>query len=212
MPAPTTRTLNDLVTEGWSRLARLYNFPIMQRLAYQPPQDDIIARLKLSGAQRIADVGCGTGIMAARIQRELRPEVVYGCDASPGMLQQAKSRSTHVHWINRHAENLGLPDNSVDAVVSTHAFHFFDHAPALAEFHRILTPGGLLAIVLNNPTGKFAKALQPQAVRGLAYFPTPAEMRTLITAAGFTITAQHPVHRPLPPALIPDILTVARRN
>ncbi|MET8875870.1 class I SAM-dependent methyltransferase [Nocardia sp. NPDC004604] len=211
MTEGSARALNGLVTHGWNRAAQLYNFPVLQRLAYRPPQNEIIAQLRMSRAHRIADVGCGTGILAARIARELRPQVVYGCDASVGMLKQARSRSDQVQWRNRRAEDLGLPDGAVEAVVSTHAFHFFDHAAALAEFHRILVPGGLLAIVLNSPRSRWAMALQPPAVQGLAYFPPPDELRALVEAAGFTITEQRPVRRPLPNSMVPDVLTVARR-
>ncbi|MEV6432180.1 class I SAM-dependent methyltransferase [Nocardia sp. NPDC051463] len=115
-----------MVTQGWDRAARLYDTPILRRLAYRAPQDEIITQL----AQRIVDVGCGTGILVARIATDPAPAAVYGCDASAGMLKQTMSRSARVEWRHRRAEDLGLPDAAVDAVVSTHAFHFFDHHAA----------------------------------------------------------------------------------
>ncbi|MFI6044292.1 class I SAM-dependent methyltransferase [Nocardia sp. NPDC051321] len=207
-----TRAFNSLVTHGWNRLARAYDIPVVQRVAYRPPQDEIIAQLRQSDVRQIADVGCGTGILASRIQQDLKPDVVYGCDASVGMLRQAKARSSSVNWVNRRAEDLGLPDGAVDAVVSTHAFHFFDHPAALAEFHRILSLGGLLAIVLINPRHRFAQLLQPTSMQNVAYFPSPDAMRSLVEAAGFRITEQRAVRRPLPAPFVPDVLTVARRG
>ncbi|MFB8280491.1 class I SAM-dependent methyltransferase [Nocardia colli] len=211
MPHAPTRAFNSLVTHGWNRLARVYNIPLVQRVAYRPPQDEIIGQLRQGDIRRIADVGCGTGILASRIQQDLKPEMIYGCDASVGMLRQAKARSGEVNWLNRRAEDLGLPEGAVDAVVSTHAFHFFDHPAALAEFHRILSPGGLLAIVLINPRHRFAQLLQPTPIQNVAYFPSPDAMRLLVEEAGFRVTEQRAVRRPLPAPLVPDVLTVARR-
>ncbi|MBH0775157.1 class I SAM-dependent methyltransferase [Nocardia bovistercoris] len=212
MSTSTTRPLNDLVTRGWGTLSRTYDLPLVQRLSYRPPHDEILEQVRTSGARRVADVGCGTGILAARIGDEIGPDLVYGCDPSTGMLTRACARSRRVRWFERGAEDLRLPDGALDAIVSTHAFHFFDHRAALREFHRVLAPGGLLAIVFNNFPGALARALQPRALRDIAYFPAPAEFAEMVTAAGFSVTVQRPVRRPIPAALVPDVLTVARRS
>ncbi len=47
------------------------------------------------------------------------------------------------------AEDTGLPDASADAVTVAQAFHWFDAPAALAEIHRILRPGGHLALIWN---------------------------------------------------------------
>jgi SAM-dependent methyltransferase len=49
------------------------------------------------------------------------------------------------------AEEIPLPDGSVDAVTVDDAFHWFDRPRALAEIRRVLTPAGGLAILDNVP-------------------------------------------------------------
>ena len=44
------------------------------------------------------------------------------------------------------AEQLPFDDGTLDAVVTTSAFHFFDQPAALREFHRVLASGGLVAV------------------------------------------------------------------
>ena len=48
------------------------------------------------------------------------------------------------------AEAIPLPDASVDAVTVAQAFHWFDGDRALSEIHRVLRPGGVLALIWNR--------------------------------------------------------------
>jgi SAM-dependent methyltransferase len=48
------------------------------------------------------------------------------------------------------AEAIPLPDASADAVTVGQAFHWFDGRAALAEIHRVLWPGGALALIWNR--------------------------------------------------------------
>ena len=86
----------------------------------------MLALLAAAGSRRIADIACGTGILADRIERELHPDEVYGVDMSEGMLAQAEQRSPEVTWLRGPAERLPFDDGALDAVVTTSAFHFFD--------------------------------------------------------------------------------------
>lgn len=210
--AAGNRGLNSVVTRFFGNVARAYDTAALQRAVYLPPQDQVITELRAAGSRRIADIGCGTGILTARIARELHPEVVYGVDASTGMLDQARARSAAVHWRTAAAEKLPLGAGELDAIVSTSAFHFFDHPVALREFARVLVPDGLIAIATMHPAAPAARPIQRLTRSPLfpAHAPSPRETRKLLGDAGFEVVDQRKVSRPVPEWLIPDVITVGR--
>lgn len=205
------RQFNEAVTGFWSIAAPIYDTEVVQRWVYQPPQDEMIALLTAHGSRRIADIGCGTGILADRIARDVKPDEVYGVDLSAGMLVQAAQRSSVVRWLTAPAEKLPFDDGSLDAVLSTSAFHWFNQPAALREFHRVLSPGGFAAVATLSPRQRLplqwlsANRLNP------SHAPDPAEMRALFTGAGFGIEDQHRVTRPawMP---ISDLVTVGAKT
>jgi ubiquinone/menaquinone biosynthesis C-methylase UbiE len=202
------RTLNEAVTQFWSIAAPLYDLPFLQQWVYRPPQNEVIAALKHHGSRRVADIACGTGILADRISKELQLDEIYGVDMSDGMLAQAKARSSGVEWRKGPAEHLPFEDGTLDAVVTTSAFHFFDQPAALREFHRVLAPGGLTAVATLSPRQPLplhrlsANKLNP------AHNPSPAEMRVLFEEAGFRVDDQHRVRRPAWTQLLSDLITI----
>jgi ubiquinone/menaquinone biosynthesis C-methylase UbiE len=130
---------------------------------------------------------------------------------SDGMLEQAKARSSRVRWMKGPAERLPFEDGSLDAVVTTSAFHFFDQPAAMREFHRVLAPGGLAAVATIVPP--LPKALDRFVSKdaGVLHSPRPAEMRTLFTDAGFTVTDQRRVDRPVWTRMVSDLITVGTK-
>lgn len=205
------RQFNTAVTRFWSFAAPVYDLPFLQRWVYRPAQDEVVAKLRAAGSQRIADIACGTGILTSRIRNELRPDEVYGVDMSDGMLEQAKARSSRVRWMKGPAERLPFDDASLDAVVTTSAFHFFDQPAAMREFHRVLAPGGLVAVAtITPPLPKALDRFVPQDA-GVLHSPRPAEMRTLFTGAGFVVTEQRRVDRPLWTRMVGDLITVGTK-
>ncbi len=202
---PQRRGFNDVVTRFWGVAAPAYNLPFLQQWVYRPAHDEVVAQLRDHQSARVADIACGTGILADRIQRDLHPAAVYGVDMSEGMLKQAQSRSSEVTWLRGPAEQLPFDDGAVDAVVTTSAFHFFDQSAALREFHRVLAPGGLAAVSTLSARQSFLQASNSWAP---AHNPTAAEMRDLFESAGFTISEQRRVRRPLWTRAISDLITV----
>src|SRR5882757_4271255 len=190
------RGFNEAITRFWSFAAPAYDAQFLQRWVYRPAQDEVVARLKSAGSRRVADIACGTGILADRIERELHLDEVYGVDMSDGMLAQAKARSSQVHWLKGPAEKLPFDDGALDAVVTTSAFHFFDQPAALREFHRVLAPGGLVAVATLSARSTLLQGLSDNRWKP-QHNPSPDAVRALFEDAGFTIKDQHRVRRPI---------------
>jgi SAM-dependent methyltransferase len=75
---------------------------------------------------------------------------VLATDADPAMLARAVSGGADVRFVAAVAERIPLDDGSVDLVTAAQAFHWFNPPIALAEFARLLKPGGGLALVWND--------------------------------------------------------------
>jgi ubiquinone/menaquinone biosynthesis C-methylase UbiE len=195
--------------------ALFYDLPWVQRVVYRAPQDAVAAHLRAARCRTVLDVGCGTGQLATRLRRDRRGVRVVGCDFSLGMLRQARERSHWVPWVQGDACRLPFADGTFDAVVSTEAFHWFpDQRAALAEFRRVLRPGGLVLIALVNPRLAVTSRLVQRASRLIGepfYWPTAQEMRARLGDAGFEVERQERLFR-LPGAILfPPVLTSARR-
>src|SRR5579872_908811 len=99
----------------------------------------------------IADVGCGTGILAQLL-------VEYGCEVfgvEPNAAMRAAAgdalgQDPRFHSIDGRAESTTLPDRSIDLVTAGQAFHWFDPAGARREFQRILKQPAWLVLVWNE--------------------------------------------------------------
>ena len=99
----------------------------------------------------IADVGCGTGLLA-RLFLEYGNRV-FGIEPNKGM-REAGERLLESFpkflAMEGTAENAALPEQSVDFVTAGQAAHWFDRARARREFMRILKPQGWTVLVWNE--------------------------------------------------------------
>jgi ubiquinone/menaquinone biosynthesis C-methylase UbiE len=198
---------------AFDRWSKFYDNPTVQAAVYRPVHSQVLRELRAEGARRILDVGCGTGILASRIQRELGSGIqVIGCDWSAGMLARAVARNRQVAWLQADAADLPFGSEEFDAVITTEAFHWFpDQVGALGEFKRILRPGGTAHIALINPTTRLgARVLEAgsRTMGGVANWPTRTDMRGRVEQAGFRVRDQRRTPRAFR-MVVPTVLTSA---
>ncbi len=131
---------------GFGRAANAYE---RGRPGYPPDAvDHIAAALGLGPGTAVLDLAAGTGKLTRMLaatgaaviavepvdaMRAILAETVPGADVRAGT-----------------AEAIPAADASIDAVTVAQAFHWFDASGALAEIHRVLRPGGGLALVWNS--------------------------------------------------------------
>lgn len=104
----------------------------------------------LRAASVLADVGSGTGLLAEPFLRN--GNVVFGVEPNREMREAAERLLAgwpNFRSVDGAAEATTLPDASVDGVIVGQAFHWFAGPAAVAEFRRILKPGGFIALVWN---------------------------------------------------------------
>ena len=176
----------------------------------------------LKPTDQVVDVACGTGDLTLRFARALplsAPPVI-GIDFTEPMLPIARSKSagSRARWINGDALCLPLPDACCDVVsIAFGIRNVADPAAACREFRRVLRPGGrLLILEFSLPCNPVLRALYNFYFRKIlprtatwisgdktgAYKYLPESVNTFIdrpamvammSAAGFTAIAQHPL-------------------
>jgi SAM-dependent methyltransferase len=143
--------VSDSAGDRFTGLAEIY-----ARCRPDYPQaavDYLMERCALYPGAVVVDVGSGTGI-ASRLLAQHGLQVI-GIEPNDEMRQRAAAEpvpagaSAPVYRAGR-AEATGLPAGCADAVVSAQAFHWFEPEAALREFHRLLKPGGWVALMWNE--------------------------------------------------------------
>ena len=109
----------------------------------------------ITSGMRILDIAAGTGLAAEAALRIVGPTGhVTAADLSPAMVERARRRLGHAKNASVVAEDgqaLSFSDESFDAVVCSLGLMFFpDPLRGLAEFRRVLSPGGRAAVSVNT--------------------------------------------------------------
>ncbi|MGE3175100.1 MAG: class I SAM-dependent methyltransferase [Planctomycetota bacterium] len=120
----------------------------------RPGYPDTLRDALLRGLEspvRAADVGAGTGIGARWLADADAARGVEVVAVEPNAaMRAAAAPHRRVAWQDGSAERTGLDDQSVDVVLCAQAFHWFATPVAVAEFARVLRPGGRLALLWNR--------------------------------------------------------------
>jgi SAM-dependent methyltransferase len=99
-------------------------------------------------------VGCGTGALSATILDRCDPLSVLGIDQSEGFLATARANVDDPRIRFEIADAMGLPDVSVDVVVSGLVLNFLPDPPAAVRAMRARAPGGLVAAYVWDYAGR----------------------------------------------------------
>lgn len=197
-----------MVEEMFDRIAPRYD--MMNRLLTlrldQRWRRMALAKVRLGPNDRVVDLGCGTGDMCDLAAAT--GASVIGVDFAAGMLRQAKRRGIRADFVRADGAAMPLPKASATVVTCTFVLRNLVSIPAvLAEFARLLSPGGRLAILeVDEPASRVVRlghafyfrrvvpllgallsdarayAYLPQST---SYLPAEAELLAHLRAAGF---------------------------
>ncbi|MFN8112034.1 MAG: class I SAM-dependent methyltransferase [Solirubrobacterales bacterium] len=107
------------------------------------------------------DVGCGTGVLAARLAR--RGFSMTGIDPSAGMLEVMAAEHPEVDAVRGSGDALPFEDDGFDLVLTVAALHHIAEPAAvratLAEMVRVCRPGGRIVVWDHNPRNPYWKLL-----------------------------------------------------
>jgi len=103
------------------------------------------------------DVGCGTGVLAARLAAA--GYAMSGVDPSAGMLEVLRSRFPAVEAVQASGTELPFADGSFELVLTVAALHHIadpgDVRRTLAEMVRVARPGGRIVVWDHNPRNPY---------------------------------------------------------
>lgn len=167
----------------------------------------LVEHAQITPGASVLDVAAGRGaILFPAAEKTGSTGRVVGIDIAEGMIEQLSAEIARRGLKNADAwvmdaEALDFPDASFDYVVSGFSVFFFPDAfRALAEFKRVLKPGGTLALStwgaddmrwkwMDDVAAKYRPpSNQPRSHSGAGAeldFKTPAGMTSLMNTAGF---------------------------
>lgn len=157
-----------------------------REVRWDPPR--FLEQFDLQTGKTVLDLGCGPGFWTIPLAESVGLSgTVWALDISEKMLDALARRnpSPQVKTMLSELPEIRLPDASVDFVWSAFVFHEITDAGSLAaEVHRVLKPGGAVAVLDWRPDGE-GNAGPPRHHR-----ITTAQVSSYLEKAGFKTVAQ----------------------
>lgn len=143
----------------------------------------------------VADVGCGWGRSLKKLNDLYAPERLIGIDIDPEMLEisakEASNAGVKAEFIHCSSSRLSLPDNSVDILFCHQTFHHLIYQEqAIAEFLRVLKPGGILLFAESTRRYIHSWIIKLLFRHPMKVQKTAPEYLKLVRDAGFQVAAE----------------------
>ena len=165
---------------------------IARELAAKPLDSAMLGAFAALVTGPVADIGCGSGRVTAHLAG--LGVSAFGVDLSPGMVAAARRTYPALRFEVGSMLSLDLDDGSLGGLV---AWYSIIHVPdevlpsVLAEFHRVLAPGGYLLLAFQAGTGVFPlTSAGGHAVALDFHRRQPEAVTDLLREAGFAPRAQ----------------------
>ena len=129
--------------------AQIYETHLVPAI-FGPLAQILTERAQPRPAEQVLDVACGTGVVARSIARRVGSTGrIVGLDFDPLMIAKARQLAPGIEWQEGDAQRLPIADMAFDLVLCQQGLQFMpDRAAGLSEMHRVLRPGGRVALAI----------------------------------------------------------------
>ncbi len=151
------KLLDKILSAQYRRPSGILGIWIGRQMAKDHRRENLwtISLLEVNPADRILEIGFGSGFAIERVAGMLREGRIAGVDFSATMVKAARRRYAKRIQQGRidlrlgDAANLPFPDESFDKVYSVHSIYFWPQSEAaLGEIRRVLKPNGTCIVTL----------------------------------------------------------------
>ncbi|QTD43137.1 class I SAM-dependent methyltransferase [Sporosarcina sp. Te-1] len=161
--------------------------------------EDILENVAERSEGFVVEFGVGTGNLTEKLLAEGLE--VYGVEPSKGMREKVRRKLPELQLVDGHFLDFPVPEEQVDTVVSTYAFHHLtddEKGKALVQFHRLLGPKGKIVFADTVFLTELAKEEKTEEAEQKGFFRLARDLRTefystipnlmdLFHAAGFEV-------------------------